>query len=52
MNKSEILFISEANMDTDDDKKMAERERDFPDFDFLDKKLPGSDKSRTTVMIT
>ena len=38
-------------MDTDDDKKMEMREKDFPDYNFLDKKLPGSEKVRVSVMI-
>ena len=50
--KCEVLFISESNMDTNNEKKMAKRERDFPDFRFFDKTLPWAGEARMTVMIS
>ena len=38
-------------MDAIDSKKLADRDKDFPDYRFYDKALPGNKMARMTVMV-
>ena len=50
-NQSQIVVLSEANVDKNDEKKMKEREDKFTDFNFEDKMVKNHDKARICIMI-
>ena len=50
-NNSDIVIVSEANFDLDDQDKYDEREKIFPDYNFIDKEVTGNRKARLTLMV-
>ena len=51
-NKSDVVLISESNMDTKSQEKLDNRAKDFPDYKFMDKTIDGHSKARMTVMVS
>ena len=50
-NQSQIVVISEANVDVDNEDKIKERDDKFADFKFEDKLVKNHNKARICIMI-
>merc|ERR1711954_552990 len=51
-NKSDIIIISESNMEVENEKLIEERAKAFENYNFEDKLVDGNPKARCTLMIS
>ena len=49
--KAKILIISESNFDTSCQSQIQKRNREFPGYNFEDKKLTGSSVARISIFV-